>query len=47
MTPIKKVFQYGEHTVSLETGEIARQASGAVMVSFGDTTVLVTAVAGS
>jgi polyribonucleotide nucleotidyltransferase len=44
VTPIKKVFQYGDHTVSLETGEIARQASGAVMVHFGDTSVLVTAV---
>lgn len=45
MKPIKKVFQYGNHTVTLETGEIARQASGAVMCSMGDTTVLVTAVA--
>jgi len=42
---IKKSFQYGDHTVTLETGEIARQASGAVMVSMGDTVVLVTAVA--
>jgi polyribonucleotide nucleotidyltransferase len=45
MTPIKKVFQYGDHTVTLETGEIARQASGAVMCSMGDTAVLVTCVA--
>ncbi len=45
MTPVKKEFQYGEHTVTLETGEIARQASGAVMTSMGDTTVLVTVVA--
>ncbi len=45
MKPIKKVFQYGNHTVTIETGEIARQASGAVMCSMGDTTVLVTAVA--
>jgi len=44
VTPIKKVFQYGDHSVSIETGEIARQASGAVMVSMGDTVVLVTAV---
>lgn len=44
MTPIKKVFQYGDHTVTLETGEIARQATGAVMVSMGDTVVLVTVV---
>ena len=45
MTSIKKVFQYGDHTVTLETGEIARQASGAVMCSMGDTAVLVTCVA--
>ncbi len=45
MTPVKKEFQYGEHTIKLETGEIARQASGAVMASMGDTTVLVTVVA--
>ncbi len=45
MTPVKKQFQYGEHTVTLETGEIARQASGAVMVSMGETVVLVTVVA--
>jgi len=44
-TAIKKTFQYGEHTVTLETGEIARQASGAVMVSVADTVVFVTAVA--
>ena len=45
MTPVKKQFQYGEHTVTFETGEIARQATGAVMVSMGDTVVLVTVVA--
>ena len=45
MTSIKKVFQYGDHTVTLETGEIARQASGAVLCSMGDTTVLVSCVA--
>ena len=44
MTPIKKSFQYGKHTVTLETGEIARQASAAVMVNMADTSVLVTAV---
>ena len=46
MTPTanKKTFQYGDHTVTLETGEIARQASGAVMVSIADTSVFVTAV---
>ncbi len=45
LTPISKVFQYGNQTVKLETGAIARQASGAVMASIGDTVVLVTAVA--
>ncbi len=45
MTPITKTFQYGNQTVKLETGEIARQATGAVMVSMGDTIVLVTCVA--
>ena len=45
MTPVVKEFKYGDRTVRLETGEIARQASGAVMVSMGDTVVLVTAVA--
>jgi len=40
----KQTFQFGEHAVTLETGEIARQADGAVMVSMGDTVVLVTAV---
>jgi len=45
VTPIKKTFQYGQHTVTLETGEIARQASGAVLVNMADTVVLVTLVA--
>ncbi len=40
-----KSFQYGQHTVVLETGEIARQASGAVLVSIEDTVVLATVVA--
>ncbi len=44
MTPIKKIFQYGNHTVTLETGEIARQATAAVLVNMDDTTVLVTVV---
>jgi polyribonucleotide nucleotidyltransferase len=44
---VTKSFQYGNHEVILETGEIARQASGAVMVSMGGTVVLVTAVAAS
>jgi polyribonucleotide nucleotidyltransferase len=42
---VTKSFQYGNHTVTLETGEIARQASGAVMVSMDGTVVLVTVVA--
>tara|TARA_B100000700_G_scaffold35256_1_gene34178 strand:+ start:1336 stop:3465 length:2130 start_codon:yes stop_codon:yes gene_type:complete len=42
--PIIKEFQYGEHTVTLETGAIARQADGAVLASIGDTSVLVTVV---
>ena len=44
MKSIKKTFQYGEHEISLETGAIARQADGAVIVSMGETVVLVTAV---
>jgi polyribonucleotide nucleotidyltransferase len=44
---VTKSFQYGNHEVTLETGEIARQASGAVMVSMGGTVVLVTVVAAS
>lgn len=43
--PTTKTFQYGGHAVTLETGEIARQASGAVLVRMGDTVVLVTVVA--
>ncbi|CAM5321086.1 polyribonucleotide nucleotidyltransferase [Eoetvoesiella caeni] len=42
---VTKSFQYGQHTVVLETGEIARQASGAVLVSIDDTVVLATVVA--
>ncbi|OQW93577.1 MAG: polyribonucleotide nucleotidyltransferase [Beggiatoa sp. IS2] len=44
MTAHKKSFRYGQQTVVLETGEIARQATSAVMVSVGDTIVLVTVV---
>ncbi|WP_310451845.1 polyribonucleotide nucleotidyltransferase [Sulfuritalea sp.] len=44
MNPIKKSFAYGEHTVTLETAEIARQAGGAVMVTMNDTVVLATVV---
>jgi polyribonucleotide nucleotidyltransferase len=45
MSKITKTFEYGQHTVRLETGEIARQADGAVMVAMGDTQLLVTVVA--
>ena len=38
---VKKSIQYGAHTLTLETGEISRQADAAVMVSYGDTVVLV------
>jgi len=44
VNPIKKTFQYGDHTVTMETGEIARQATGAVLVNMSDTVVLVTVV---
>ncbi|CAI8893736.1 MULTISPECIES: polyribonucleotide nucleotidyltransferase [Methylococcus] len=44
MNPIRKQFQYGAHTVSFETGEIARQADAAVMVDMAGTVVLVTVV---
>jgi len=42
---VTKSFQYGQHTVVLETGEIARQSSGAVLVTVEDTVVLATVVA--
>jgi polyribonucleotide nucleotidyltransferase len=42
--PVIKTFQYGKHTVTLETGRIARQATGAVLVSMDDTAVLCTVV---
>jgi polyribonucleotide nucleotidyltransferase len=42
---VKKSFPYGAHTVTIETGEIARQADGAVIVSMADTVVLVSACA--
>ena len=44
MAKVTKTFQYGRHEFTLETGEIARQASGAVMVKVDGTEVLVTAV---
>ncbi len=45
VNPIVKQFKYGQHTVTLETGAIARQATAAVMASMDDTTVFVTVVA--
>ncbi len=45
MSVFKKSFQYGGSQVTLETGEMARQADGAVLVTMGETVVLVTAVA--
>ena len=45
MKKITKSFQYGQHTVRMETGAIARQATGAVLTSMGDTVVLATVVA--
>ena len=44
MNPVIKQFQFGQSTVTLETGRMARQASGAVLVTMDDVTVLVTVV---
>ncbi|MDZ4154871.1 MAG: polyribonucleotide nucleotidyltransferase, partial [Methylicorpusculum sp.] len=44
MTLVRKEFQYGDQLVTLETGEIARQADGAVIINMGGTTLLVTVV---
>ncbi|MFO0522843.1 MAG: polyribonucleotide nucleotidyltransferase, partial [bacterium] len=44
MNPVRKTLQWGKHTLTIETGEIARQADGAVMVNMDDTVVLVTVV---
>ena len=43
---LTKSFQFGEHTVTIETGEIARQACAAVMVNMDDTVVLVASSGG-
>lgn len=45
MEPVKKIFQYGDIPVSIETGRMANQAMGAVLIDMKDTTVLVTVVA--
>ncbi len=44
MNPVRKTFKYGAHTVTLETGRVARQATGAVVVTMENTTVLCTVV---
>ncbi len=44
MTPVRKEFTYGNHTVTLETGEIARQATSAVMIDVDGTSLLVSVV---
>ena len=44
MNSVKKVVQYGDHILSLETGKVARQASGAIIASLGETSVMVTVV---
>ena len=44
MNSVKKVVQYGDHVLSLETGKVARQASGAIIASLGETSVMVTVV---
>ncbi|MBE9533351.1 MAG: polyribonucleotide nucleotidyltransferase, partial [Proteobacteria bacterium] len=44
MNSVKKSVQYGDHILSLETGKIARQASGAIIASLGETSVMVTVV---
>ncbi|AEH39823.1 polyribonucleotide nucleotidyltransferase [Buchnera aphidicola (Cinara tujafilina)] len=46
LNPIVHKFQYGQHTITLETGLIARQATASVLASMDDTTVLVTIVSG-
>jgi polyribonucleotide nucleotidyltransferase len=45
LNPIKKTFTFGSHQVTFETGEIARQAHGAVVCTMDDTVVLATVVA--
>ena len=45
MDPVRKEFQFGDHRVVLETNKIAKQATGSVMATMGDTVVLCTVVA--
>ncbi len=44
MNSVKKSIQYGDHTLSLETGKVARQATGSIIASLGETSVMVTVV---
>jgi polyribonucleotide nucleotidyltransferase len=44
VTPIRKEFKYGDHLVTIETGEIARQASGTVLIDIEGTSILVAVV---
>ena len=44
VNPVIKKFRYGNHTVTLETGRVARQATGAVLATMDDTVVLATVV---
>ena len=44
MNSVKKAVQYGDHILSLETGKVARQATGAIIASLGETSVMVTVV---
>ena len=44
-TPITQQFDYGNHTITLETGRIARQATGAVFLTMGEVKILATVVA--
>ena len=44
MNPVTKTFQFGDQTVSIETGKVAKQATGSVVVTIGDTVVLTTVV---
>ena len=45
MNPVTKTFKYGDQTVTLETGRIARQATGSVLITMDNTSVLTTVVA--
>jgi polyribonucleotide nucleotidyltransferase len=45
VNPVTKTFQYGDHEITIETGRVARQATGAVLVTMGDVQVLCTVVA--